>query len=395
MDKNYEQLYLDILAEREASSRIYDVADSFKVNGQAILKAIQSGKSSDDVLAMVNQMTDGMSERVQSMGGNRWADLVDLYALTPEDLRFAWRGAVPMGCTTLMPAQPGMGKSTFLNAVVSWASSGRINMLGETVLTEPSKVLIIGGEDNVASIVKPTLLVNGAELSNIRFCSKDNRGRRFTFDDRDIWRSAMESFQPKIVIIDNLFKFNPAKSSDVRSGDAAYDIIGFLDELAAEYDSGLILVHHTPKKKNEDDSNVDSYGGQQWIGAVRSVLQIKRGPDPSRDRIVFQSKENMVVKLKPTLFSSEPVAVPGWNNSYYKYSYHGEYRPDEEVGIVKPKTKQDFCNDDILNAIREHGLVARAELLKHYESKQIARAVTKYKLNSVSENGVVKYLSAS
>jgi predicted ATP-dependent serine protease len=95
----------------------------------------------------------------------RRVELTLASAISSERVRWLWRGRIPLRGLVVIAGEKGLGKSILTNAFLA-AKLTRGELDGE-LIQRPVDVLVITGEDDWRSVVKPRLLAHGADLDRV------------------------------------------------------------------------------------------------------------------------------------------------------------------------------------------------------------------------------------
>ena len=147
---------------------------------------------------------------------------------------------------------------------------------------------MLQGEDNVSTIVRPTLEAMGAELDRILVIA--DKSPISLPRDVALVRSAVQDIGAKLVVVDPMDEFIDANLRDNRQARKA--LFGLVS-LAEEDDFSLIVVRHPTKGTSKA---LDSGSGSKGIiGLARSALFVGHDPgsDDSNQNILALSKSNL------------------------------------------------------------------------------------------------------
>jgi hypothetical protein len=169
-----------------------------------------------------------------------------LSEITAEEISWLGRPYFVRGATTVLDGNPGQGKSTFLTAVAAAVTTDQdLPFIPDLVR---GIVLILSAEDDPARVLKPRLLVHGADDSRIRFQQSP-----FTLDRHglDLLRAEIEEHRPVLVIIDPLIAYMDSGTDLHKATDTMRFMIQ-LDMLAREFDLAMVVVRHFRKSDSDD-----------------------------------------------------------------------------------------------------------------------------------------------
>lgn len=204
--------------------------------------------------------------------------LVRLHKIQSEPVTWLWNNRIPLGALTIVEGDPGQGKSTLLYDVAARVSKGRPMPFCAEEPT-PGGVVVLTGEDSVATTVRPSLKEAGANLRRVMVYDR-RRGDPLTFpDDLDVIEDAIGAVNAKLVIIDPISAFLAVSLS---SEHQVRKVLGLLARLADQANIAIVLLRHLTKfvSPNAVYRGIGSIG---LIGAARSVLVAtndKTTPDP-------------------------------------------------------------------------------------------------------------------
>jgi RecA-family ATPase len=218
--------------------------------------------------------------------------------IAPEEVRWLGFPYFVRGATTVLDGNPGQGKSTFIIAIAAAVTTEQ--NLPFIPDLERGIVLILSAEDDPARVLKPRLLVHGADDSKIRF-----QRRPFTLDSRGLGllRTEIEQHRPVMVIIDPLIAYMDSGTDLHKATDTMRFMIE-LDMLAREFDLAMVAVRHL-RKSDSDDPLYRGLGSIAIAARVRSALFLGRHPDDPETRAVAQPKCSYAPEGETILFTLE------------------------------------------------------------------------------------------
>src|SRR5947209_2735492 len=100
---------------------------------------------------------DGALSDVVTIGADR---------IDPRNVRWLWRGWVPLGMLSLLVGLPGFGKTTLLEKLAADVTRGELD--GD-LYGQPSSVLIVSYEDALEETLVPRLIAADADRKRIDF----------------------------------------------------------------------------------------------------------------------------------------------------------------------------------------------------------------------------------
>ncbi len=243
----------------------------------------------------------------------------NLSTVTPATLRWLWPGRFLFGKVNMLCGDPGLGKSMLALHVASHVSTGSSFPDSPDIATPQGNVVLLLGEDDLATTVRPRIEATGGNLQSIEVLTGVERGNTSALFDLRLHLGALEDaverVAARLVIIDPISAFlgrtDTNRDADVRR------VLSPLSHMAERHGVAVLCVMHLGK----DASRRAIYranGSVAFAAAPRAVWAVGKDPaDPDR-RIVACVKMN-VAKPAPGIafringhglvWDSEPVEV--------------------------------------------------------------------------------------
>lgn len=278
-------------APLDVDSALRDLAAA----ADADLALIRAGGA---ILAATDGMRPGGPPRVPPT-------IITASDVTPEQVRWWWRGRLALGKLTVLEGDPDVGKSTILLDLAARVSTGREMPDGTPAPEGPGDVVILAAaEDGLADTVVPRLLAAGADLTRVHVwkgtAEGDGYERGFELA-ADL--PALEAFvierNVRMVVIDALMAAMPAGQSSNIDPDTRRVLHPFA---AMAEKTGAIAIANRHFKKGSDRST-NRGGGSVAIGAVaRCVLAVLRDDDDEtgEQRLLAVTKANLLPESERT-----------------------------------------------------------------------------------------------
>lgn len=221
--------------------------------------------------------------------------LTKLSDVTPQPVRWLWRGYIPLGKVTIIDGDPGLGKSLISLDIAACISKQRPLPDGTLAdLDEPTGTVILSVEDDLADTLRPRLDVADADVERIVHLTaihEENGERIPTLADLDAIRTAIKTVKAKLVIIDPLMAYLPGDANSHKDQDIRRNLAP-LAKLAAETGVAVMVVRHL--NKSEGKNPLYRGGGSIGIiGAARSGLIVAKDSEDENRRILAVSKSNL------------------------------------------------------------------------------------------------------
>lgn len=209
-------------------------------------------------------------------------DLADFETLPVE---YLMEPLVPIGCTSILDGNPGMGKS-FLSLALTAGVTGT-GMLCDTKLARKGRVLLLNDEDDPSRVLRPRLEAVGADIDRIRVIDS-----AFILNEEgvDILRREIRSYDPTLVIIDPLTNFM-GSGVDMYRPNEANAFMRPLHRLAKEFDIGILIARHL-RKQTSDNAMHMGQGSMAFGGAVRSGMIVTPHPTQPQWRVLAHYKSS-------------------------------------------------------------------------------------------------------
>lgn len=192
---------------------------------------------------------------------------------------------VPIGCTSILDGNPGMGKS-FLSLAMTAAVTTE-GQFCEMQVARKGRVLLLNDEDDPSRVLRPRLEAIGADISKVRVIDTP-----FTLNDdgAEILRREIRRYDPALVVIDPLTNFMGA-GVDMYRPNEANAFMRPLHRLAKEFDLSLLIARHLRKQASENAMHMGQ-GSMAFGGAVRSGMIVTPHPTQPHWRVLSHYKSS-------------------------------------------------------------------------------------------------------
>ncbi len=215
--------------------------------------------------------------------------------LTPEPVRWLWRGWLALGKLHILAGAPGQGKTTIALSFAATVTIGGRWPDGSRSLA--GNVLVWSGEDDPADTLLPRLLASGADRSKVFFVSGTRvDGKVEPFDpSRDL--QALQSQAERIgdvrlIVVDPVVS---AVSGDSHKNTEVRRSLQPLVDMATQMGAALIGITHFSKGGQGQDPASRVVGSIAFTAVARVVLVAAKvkGEDGEDRRILARSKSNI------------------------------------------------------------------------------------------------------
>ena len=215
-------------------------------------------------------------------------------SVTPANVRWAWKGWIPLGMLSLLLGLPGRGKTTLAEQLAADITNGT---LPGSLYGDPADVLIVSYEDSMAHTLVPRLHAAAADLDRVHMIGCKDTGKVL---DLTSHLPAVEQIAKqrgaRLLVVDPLVaglprgEINSHRDQDVRA------VLAPLAALAARRDLAVLCTMHF--SKSATSALMGAGGSVGFVGAARSILVFGTDPaDESGDagpaRVVAHAKCNV------------------------------------------------------------------------------------------------------
>jgi hypothetical protein len=244
-----------------------------------------------------------------SSSDSRWVELTAASEIRSERVRWADKGRIPMRGVTVTAGEKGLGKSIETNARLP-ANATRGALRGD-LAGKPIDVLLVTGEDDWSSVVKPRLLAHGADLDRVHrvsVVSEAGAGLLTLPDDvpaieAEIVRLRAEGRPVGLLVVDPIGAFMSG-DTDTHRDASVRRALAPLAAMAERTDLAVVVVAHLNKDESTRLINRVT-GAGAFVNAARSLLVLARNPDDpegerGRERVLVHVASNWG-QLAPSL----------------------------------------------------------------------------------------------
>jgi putative DNA primase/helicase len=285
--------------------------------------------------------------------------------VTAENTEWLWRDRFALGAASAIIGAPGLGKSQLGVLLAALVSQGSKLPAGEGAAPK-GDVLMLIGEDNHATTVKPRLMAAKADLKKVHLITKSNVN---LVDELDNLEMAIElADDPKALIIDPISAFF---GTDLNDPVRARKLVTNLGRIAKSHNIAVILIGHLTK--NSGRTALSSIGGSAAIAAAaRAIYLVTRRDPASRWRILSCVKNNLAADKTALQFRIKPVNIGKIKTT--RVVWHNEslqMTADEALlksGANAPKGPQVRPVDELLKGLLADGKRAVSDIFEKGQS---------------------------
>lgn len=198
----------------------------------------------------------------------------DLRRKVFEPIRYIVPGYIAEGCT-LLAGRPKLGKSWLVLEMGLAVAKGEACLGG--ILCEQGDVLYLALEDNERRLQKRIDKVLGPLHEwpeSFHYATEWSRANEGGLEAIRNWIE--QAGNPRLIIVDVLAMFKPARGNKENMYEADYHAIKGLQALASEYRVAIIVVHHTRKGGSDGDPFEKVSGTLGLSGAADTTVVLDR-----------------------------------------------------------------------------------------------------------------------
>ncbi len=265
---------------------------------------------------------------------------------------WVWKGVIPEGQVTLLTGEPGVGKSLFAMDAIAKLTRGE---RGFTVADqgEPGQVILVSGEDGIASVVRNRLEAAKAVLPLVNVVVNETNAtlekpvlRRSRLDDD----AQIESLELYLTLLREtgspccLIVIDPAKSfldaTNGRNDAKIRETLAKLTDLANRSGAAILLIA-TPSKVEKGKRGDWTPSSPVLAEVARSVWTIVRDPDEPGRRVLLPVKTNLCETPPGIGFKIENQRIC-WENEWVRQTaeqFAAETTETEKVQHVAAKSE--------------------------------------------------------
>jgi AAA domain len=235
---------------------------------------------------------------------------MDTVKATP--VTWLWWPYIALGKLTMLDGDPGIGKSLLMTQLAANLSRG--NPLPDqegkpTIGTGGAHVTVmLSTEDGLADTLKPRLDAAGADSSKIKVLTSwvdaDGEEHVFSFQDMPMLERALQTYDPRLVIIDPLQAYL-GSGVDMHRANETRPLLEALRRLAEAYHCAIVCIRHPAKSSQGGKALHRGLGSVDFIGAARTGLFVEQHPTDPTKALLAQSKSNIGPLGRTLMFTKE------------------------------------------------------------------------------------------
>ena len=287
--------------------------------------------------------------------------IISMDEVPVEEVEWLWYPYIPFGKLTIIHGDGGEGKTTLILQLAALLSRGE-KLPCDSTEREPIKVIYQTAEDGLGDTIKPRLLADNADCSQIKVI--DESEATLTMLDERIEKAIVET-GARVLILDPVQAYIGAKV-DMNRANEVRAILSQLGQIAGQYRCAIILVGHLNKVQG-NKSNYRGLGSIDFQATARSVLIVGRLKDNPQIRVMVQDKSSLAPE-------GEPIAFELGKENGFRWLGHYDISVDDLLCGI-PKEKKSEQAENLILEYLSKGKYPQKELVKKAQAIGISKRV--------------------
>ena len=287
--------------------------------------------------------------------------IISMDEVPVEEVEWLWYPYIPFGKLTIIHGDGGEGKTTLILQLAALLSRGE-KLPCDSTEREPIKVIYQTAEDGLGDTIKPRLLADNADCSQIKVI--DESEATLTMLDERIEKAIVET-DARALILDPVQAYIGAKV-DMNRANEVRAILSQLGRIAGQYRCAIILVGHLNKVQG-NKSNYRGLGSIDFQATARSVLIVGRLKDNPQIRVMVQDKSSLAPE-------GEPIAFELDKENGFRWLGHYDISADDLLCGI-PREKKSEQAENLILAYLSKGKYPQKKLVKKAQAIGISKRV--------------------
>jgi len=290
----------------------------------------------------------------------------------PENVKWLWRGRIPLAKLTIIQGDPGLGKSTIALDIAARVSRDNAMPDGtHSDLIAPANVLLMTAEDGLADTIRPRLDALGADSSRV-FTPPNNVHWTIPSCASQILE-AVKKEDAKLVIIDPLAAYldmgiNSWSNQHVRQA------LKQISTIAENTGVAFLIIDHLNKRSGVRAIQRGS-GSMAFNAAVRSVLLVGKMPSVENQCVLASVKCNVAGKPKSLVYKAVMHQSEDIETVKLEWSGECDLSADDLVGDPSNNSIQGKL-DEAMDWLRQRLSDGQGHISKVVQSEAAQQGIT-------------------
>jgi len=289
-----------------------------------------------------------------------------------KNIDWLWYPYLARGEVTIMDGDPGVGKSYLAQMIAKAVCDGERLPSKRSYRTVKGKVFYADTENTAATVTKNRLECNGCHHMENFYQEEEP----FTIDDEKFIAKVydeIESQRPVLVVFDTINLY--IGRADTSKASESTQALSRFKEIAQRFNCSVILIRHLTKGNSKEKALYRGQGNMAFAGVGRLLMTVGRNPEDRDERVIGQTKTNLVPEGYPSLsYTIEPLSstLKNQDRSKFVWGDWGSLTSDE---ILQPSVKSTAVEDACI-------------MLKQYladGAKQVVKVRSWAETNSISQ----------
>ena len=246
--------------------------------------------------------------------------LINMEQVEVEKIDWLLYPFIPFGKVTIVPGDPGEGKTTMMLQIIAKLTKGEAVLSSgsdepaleeKTMALEPVNVIYQTAEDGLGDTIKPRLLSADADCSRVMVI--DDNDQALTMMDARLEEAIIQT-KARLVVLDPIQGFL-GTDVDMHRANEIRPLMKRVAVLAEKYHCAIILIGHMNKNSN-GKSSYRGLGSIDFQAAARSVLIVGRIKDEPEIRVLCHVKSSLAPEGKSIAFRLDKDTGFEWIGEY-------------------------------------------------------------------------------
>lgn len=216
---------------------------------------------------------------------------------------------IPRGEITVIGADGGVGKSSFVTKLLADLSAGRETVFDvchrkEAIMNgykiEPKTILFFSGEDSGKKILRPKLELCNADFSRAFFMDAEDPYFKDLTLGSDFFINAVAECKPDLLVLDPLQSFYPENRS-MSERNSMRHCLDSLSYIGGKFGTSTLVVAHANKGNGNYGRKRLADSSDLWDKARSVFLCGRTGNEPGDGEFYISQEKNNYARLQQTL----------------------------------------------------------------------------------------------